>query len=146
MKPEDSDWRVGWQGNILVAMKQYTVSDGKVVLTLQEAEEGGYVVTSPLDPQLITEAETVKEAFENARDAMAALAVSRRKLIKKLAGVKAWIEGLSKGTFDPTAVSSTITEVVMTFGWIREHNHTHLCRDIQLSRGQPPGGFAGSWE
>jgi antitoxin HicB len=70
-------------------MKQYTVSDGRVVLTLQEAEEGGYVVTSPLDPQLITEAETVKEAFENARDALAALAASRRTLIKKLARVKA---------------------------------------------------------
>ncbi len=70
-------------------MKQYTVSEGKVVLTLQEAQEGGYFLTSPLDPQLATEAETVKEAFENARDAMAALAASRRKLIKKLAGVKA---------------------------------------------------------
>ncbi len=70
-------------------MKQYTVSDGKVVLILQEAEEGGYIVTSPLDPQLITEADTVKEAFDNARDALAALAASRRKLIKKLAGVKA---------------------------------------------------------
>jgi antitoxin HicB len=69
-------------------MKQYTVSDGKIVLTLQEAEVGGYVVTSPLDPQLITEAETVKEAFENARDALAALVASRRKLINKLAGVK----------------------------------------------------------
>ncbi len=69
-------------------MKNYTVSDGKLVLTLQEAEEGGYIVTSPLDPQLITEAETIKEAFENARDAMSALAASRRKLIKKLASVK----------------------------------------------------------
>jgi antitoxin HicB len=68
--------------NILVAMKHYTVSDGRIVLTLQEAEEGGYVVTSPLDPQLITEADTIKEAFENARDALAALAASRRKLIK----------------------------------------------------------------
>ena len=72
----------------MILMKQYTVSDGKMVLTLQEAEGGGYVVTS-LDPQLITEAETVKEAFENARDALASLAASRRKLIKKLAGVKA---------------------------------------------------------
>ncbi len=70
-------------------MKQYTVSDGKIVLILQEAEEGGYIVTSPLDPQLITEAETVKEAFENAKDALAALSATRRKLIKKLAGVKA---------------------------------------------------------
>jgi antitoxin HicB len=70
-------------------MKQYTVSDAKLVLTLQEADEGGYVVTSPLDPQLITEAETVREAFENARDALAALVTSRRKLIKKLAAVRA---------------------------------------------------------
>ncbi len=65
------------------------MSDGKIVLILQEAEEGGYVVTSPLDPQLITEAETVKEAFENARDALAALVASRRKLIRRLTGVKA---------------------------------------------------------
>jgi antitoxin HicB len=70
-------------------MKQYTVSDGKIVLTLQEAEEGGYVVTSPLDPQLITEAETIEEAFQNARDALAALAASRRKLIRRLAGIRA---------------------------------------------------------
>ena len=74
---------------ILKMMKQYTVSDGKLVLTLQEAEEGGYVVTSPMDPQLITEGETVKEAFENARDALAALSASRRKLIKKLTSAKA---------------------------------------------------------
>ena len=69
-------------------VRHYTVSDGRIVLTLQEAEEVGFVVTSPLDPQLITEAETIKEAFENARDALAALAASRRKPIKKLAGVK----------------------------------------------------------
>ena len=70
-------------------MKQYTVSDGRIVLILQEAEEGGYIVTSPLDPQLITEAETVREAFENARDALIALTASRRKLLKKLVGSKA---------------------------------------------------------
>ncbi len=73
----------------MVLMKQYAVSDGRVVLTLQEAAEGGYVLTSPLYPQLITEADTVNEAFDNARDALAALAASRRKLIRKLAGVKA---------------------------------------------------------
>ena len=32
----------------------FTVSDGKLVLCLQSAEEGGYVVTSRLDPKLIT--------------------------------------------------------------------------------------------
>lgn len=65
--------------------KHYTVSDGKLMLTLEEAEEGGYVVTSPLDPELITEAETVHEAFANARDALKALAQSRAKLFRKLA-------------------------------------------------------------
>jgi predicted RNase H-like HicB family nuclease len=63
-------------------MKQptFTVSDGKLVLTLTTAEEGGYIVTSPLDPELITEAETLEEAFENARDAAKALRQARRKL------------------------------------------------------------------
>ena len=64
--------------------KAYTVSDGKLVLVLSEAEEGGFVVTSPLDPELITEAETVSEAFENARDALRSLRRSRVKQWKQL--------------------------------------------------------------
>ncbi len=64
--------------------RRYTVSDGKIVLTLEEAEEGGYIVTSPLDPELVTEAETVGEAFENAKDTLRALAQSRTKLLRKL--------------------------------------------------------------
>jgi len=50
--------------------KRYTVSDGKLVLTLEEAPEGGFVVTSPLNPELVTEAETISEAFASARDAL----------------------------------------------------------------------------
>ena len=68
--------------------KTYTVSDGKAVLNLEVAEEGGYVVTSPLDPELVTEAETVEEAFENARDAADALRESRRKLLRELGRVQ----------------------------------------------------------
>jgi antitoxin HicB len=60
-------------------MKKYTVSDGKLVLILQCAEEGGYIVTSPFDPAMITEAETIEEAFMMARDATRALNASRRK-------------------------------------------------------------------
>jgi antitoxin HicB len=60
--------------------KRYTVSDGKRVLYLETAEEGGYIVTSPLDPELITEAETIEEAFTNARDAAQALKQARLKL------------------------------------------------------------------
>ena len=65
--------------------KQYTVSDGRLVLRLEPAEEGGYVVTSPLDPELITEAETIEEAFANARDAARALRQARAKLSRRLA-------------------------------------------------------------
>jgi predicted RNase H-like HicB family nuclease len=64
--------------------KRYTVSDGKLVLNLEAAEEGGYIVTSPLDPALITEAETLEEAFANARDAAQALKDARRKLARQL--------------------------------------------------------------
>ncbi len=64
---------------------RYTISDGKLVLTLEPAEEGGYVVTSPLDPELITEAESVEEAFEQARDAMRALRQSRAKAFRGMA-------------------------------------------------------------
>jgi antitoxin HicB len=67
-----------------VKTKRYTASDGKLVLNLEPAEEGGYIVTSPLDPELITEAETIEEAFVNARDAASALRQSRRKLMRRL--------------------------------------------------------------
>ncbi len=64
--------------------KRYTVSDGKLVLNLEEAEEGGYIVTSPLDPELITQGETIEEAFANARDAARALKQSRARLMRRL--------------------------------------------------------------
>ncbi len=64
--------------------KAYTVSDGRLVLNLEAAQEGGYIVTSPLDPELVTEAETVEEAFSMARDALKALARSRVKLLRRL--------------------------------------------------------------
>jgi len=59
--------------------KHYTVSDGELVLFLWPAEEGGYDVTSPLDPALITEAETVEDAFIMARDAWQLLKSTRTK-------------------------------------------------------------------
>jgi antitoxin HicB len=68
--------------------KRYAVSDGKLVLTLDEAEEGGYIVTSPLNPELITQAETIEEAFANARDAAKALRQFRAKISRQLAASK----------------------------------------------------------
>lgn len=60
----------------------YTVSDGKLVLHLEPAKGGGYLVTSPLEPQLVTEAESVEDAFEMARDALKALTPSRAELLR----------------------------------------------------------------
>jgi antitoxin HicB len=68
---------------MMSTVTQYTVSDGQLVLTIEPAEEGGYVVTSPFDPELITEAETVEEAFANARDAAESLRESRLKLSRQ---------------------------------------------------------------
>ena len=58
--------------------RTYTVSDGELVLTLVEADEGGFTVTSPMDPELITEAETIAEAFELAREVAQELAETRQ--------------------------------------------------------------------
>ena len=58
--------------------KRYTISDGKLVLTLEEAEEGGFIVSSPLYPGLWTQAESVAEAFAMARDALETLVVARK--------------------------------------------------------------------
>jgi antitoxin HicB len=62
--------------------KFYVVSNGRLVLHLEPAPEGGYVVTSPFDPALITEAEAIEEAFENAEDAAQTLAAGRAELAR----------------------------------------------------------------
>lgn len=65
--------------------KSYTVSDGKLVLTLTTAQKGGFVVTSPVEPELITEADTIDDAFRMAHDALRALRASRAKLLRQIA-------------------------------------------------------------
>lgn len=65
-------------------MRSYTVSDGKMVLHLTPASEGGYAVTSPLAPGLVTQATTIEEAFENACDVAAELKKARKLLGKRL--------------------------------------------------------------
>ena len=45
----------------------------KIPLTLESQPEGGYTVTSPLLPELITEGDTFAEALANVDDAFAAV-------------------------------------------------------------------------
>ena len=58
----------------------YNVTDGKLVLTLSHKEKGYYYVTSPMDPEIHTQARTIEEAFHMARDARKCLDVGRRML------------------------------------------------------------------
>lgn len=45
----------------------------KIPILFAAQPEGGFVVTSPLLPELVTEAETVEEALANTQDALAAV-------------------------------------------------------------------------
>ena len=45
----------------------------KLPLVLSPQPEGGFTVTSPLLPELITEGDTVSEALANAQDALSAV-------------------------------------------------------------------------
>ncbi len=44
----------------------------KVPLVLSPQPEGGYTVTSPLLPEMVTEGDTIEEVYANAQDALAA--------------------------------------------------------------------------
>lgn len=50
--------------------KHYVVSDGEIVLFLWPAPEGGYMITSPMDDRLISQAETLEEALAMGHDAL----------------------------------------------------------------------------
>lgn len=56
----------------------------KIPLVLIPQAEGGYTVTSPLLPELVTEGETVEEALANVRDALAAVIETYKDLGRNL--------------------------------------------------------------
>ena len=45
----------------------------KLPLVFEPQPEGGYTVTSPLLPELVTEGDDIADALENVRDALAAV-------------------------------------------------------------------------
>ena len=47
--------------------------DYKVSLVMTPQSEGGYTVTSPLLPELVTEGDSIGDALENVKDALAAV-------------------------------------------------------------------------
>jgi antitoxin HicB len=56
----------------------------KLPLIFEPQPEGGYTVTSPAIPELLTEGDTVDDALENVRDAFAAVLEIYRDLGKPL--------------------------------------------------------------
>ena len=56
----------------------------KVPLILTPQPEGGFTVTSPLLPELVTEGDSVEEAVINAQDALAAVVEAYQDLGRSL--------------------------------------------------------------
>ena len=59
----------------------------KLPLVLDPQPEGGYTVTCPLMPELITEGDTAQEALANVPDALAALLEAYRQLGRRVPAV-----------------------------------------------------------
>jgi antitoxin HicB len=59
----------------------------KLPLILAPQPEGGYTVTCPLLPELITEGDTVQEAMANVSDALAALLEAYHRLKRPIPAV-----------------------------------------------------------
>jgi len=57
----------------MVAMNEFRFMLYRVPLLFNPQPEGGFTVTSPALPELLTEGDTLAEAFANARDALAAV-------------------------------------------------------------------------
>ena len=74
----------------------------KIPLVLTPQPEGGYTVTSPLLPELVTEGDTIEEVLTNVRDALAAVIETYEDLGRRVsqnalvpdAGSPIWIETL----------------------------------------------------
>jgi antitoxin HicB len=58
----------------------------KVPLLLSPQPEGGFTVTSPLLPELVTEGDTVEEVLANVQDALAAVVEAYEDLGRVLPG------------------------------------------------------------
>jgi len=56
----------------------------RIPLVLEPQPEGGFTITSPVFPELVTEGDTADEALDNVRDALAAVIETYRDLGRPL--------------------------------------------------------------
>ena len=81
----------------------------KLPLVLQPQPEGGYVVTCPLLPELITEGESAEQALQNAKDALEAVVEGYQHLGKPLPPVLQPAAGASSRLKEKRGISHSIT-------------------------------------
>ena len=67
-----------------IIKRETQVVNYKIPLVLAPQPEGGYTVTSPLLPELVTEGDTVEEALDNVKDALAAVVETYQELGRSL--------------------------------------------------------------
>lgn len=78
----------------------------KIPLILTPQPEGGYTVTSPLLPELLTEGDSIDEALENVKDALQAVVEIYQDLGKPLP-INAQISDLTSPVWLETVVSAS---------------------------------------
>jgi len=74
----------------------------KIPLILEPQPEGGFTVTSPILPELVTEGDTIEEVLANVQDGLAAVIESYQDLRRALpsglelsdTGSRVWLETL----------------------------------------------------
>jgi antitoxin HicB len=74
----------------------------KIPLILEPQPEGGFTVTSPILPELVTEGDTIEEVLANVQDGLAAVIESYQDLGRALpsglelpdTGSRVWLETL----------------------------------------------------
>ena len=68
--------------------RSYQISDGDLLLTFTEDEDGWYCITAPMIPGLVTQAKTIAEGFSMAREVRDELFELRRELYGRPADTK----------------------------------------------------------
>lgn len=63
--------------------ERYTVAIDELVIVITGSKAGGYIVTCPFDPELVTQGRTLDEAVAMARDAQKTLAEARAKPVTR---------------------------------------------------------------
>ncbi|MFB3820082.1 MAG: type II toxin-antitoxin system HicB family antitoxin [Candidatus Methylomirabilales bacterium] len=131
----------------------------KVPLVLAPQPNGGYTVTSPILPEMVTEGDTLEEAIHNVKDALDAAIEIYEDLKKPLPGRRAEEQSRGdRGGGEPAAanpaahffVGDPTTSAIEPMGRIRSTSFAHRALPglrVTLAAGGPCGAHgADGWD